>query len=347
MNEKLLERVINTPGVSGYEDEAQIVVKEVLQQSCDEVRLDRMGNVIGLKKAAKPPAGPARPLRVLLAAHVDEIGMMVKHIEDSGFIRFAPVGGLYPQAVVSQRVIIHGREPVNGVVAPNFSADNKDKPSQVKDLLIDAGMSKDALGKLIDVGDIITFAQELVKLNDKVYMGRNFDDRIGTYCLLEAMNQLGPTVADVYAVSTVQEEVGIRGMPVAAFAIEPDMGLAIDGSMTAGPYLSAHENLCALGKGTGIYIMDGLTIGNNKLVRFLFDLCSRYEIPFQKNIGGGTDASALQRSRAGVLATTVGAPVRYMHSTVQLCHADDIEATVALLKTFLEHAHELPDEGTL
>jgi len=197
----------------------------------------------------------------------------------------------------------------------------------------------------VSVGDVVTFAPGVELLNEKVYVGRNFDDRIGTYCLLEAMRRVGDTAVDVYAVSSVQEEVGLRGMRPAAYAIEPDVGIAIDGSLTWGPYAGEHECTCTLGKGTGIYIMDRLTIGDRRLVRFLFDLCERLQIPCQKNVGGGTDAAAIQQSRAGALSTTIGAPVRYMHSTVQLCHADDIEATVELLAKFLEHAHELlPDE---
>jgi len=339
MDAALLERVVNTPGIPGFEDAIQDVVAEILRPHCDEVRRDTMGNVIGLRRAAEPPGGAERPLRVVLAAHADEIGMMVKHIDGDGFIRFVPVGGLNAQAIVSQHVIVHGRQPVNGVIVPG----KKDKLPAVEDMLIDVALPKDAVCELVQVGDVVTFAQELVQLNDKVYMGRNFDDRIGTYCLLEAMARLGPTVADVYAVSTVQEEKGVRGMPVAAFAIEPDMGLAIDGSPTWGGHVAKHENICALGEGTGIYIMDGLTIGDRRLVRFLFDLCDDHGIPCQRNIGGGTDASAIQRTRTGALSTTVGAPVRYMHSTVQLAHADDIEATIALLKTFLEHAHELEE----
>jgi len=339
MDPALLERVVNTPGIPGFEDPIQDVVAEVLRPHCDEVRRDRMGNVIGLRRAAEPPRGAERPLRVVLAAHADEIGMMVKHIDGDGFIRFVPVGGLNAQAIVSQHVIVHGKQPVNGVIVPG----KNDKVPAVEDMLIDVGLPKDAVCELVQVGDVVTFAQELVQLNDKVYMGRNFDDRIGTYCLLEAMARLGPTVADVYAVSTVQEEKGVRGMPVAAFAIEPHMGLAIDGSPTWGGHVPKHQNICALGEGTGIYIMDGLTIGDRRLVRFLFDLCEKHGIPCQPNIGGGTDASAIQRTRAGALSTTVGAPVRYMHSTVQLAHADDIEATVELLKTFLEHAHELEE----
>jgi endoglucanase len=114
--------------------------------------------------------------------------------------------------------------------------------------------------------------------------------------------------------------------------------------MTRGAYVKDSQNLCEPGKGTGIYLVDNLTIGHRGLLRFLYDLCRKNRIPYQKNVGGGTDASAIQQSRAGVIATTVGAPVRYMHSTVQLCHADDMDATVKLLTTFMEHAHEFPTE---
>lgn len=341
MNHKLLEQVCNTPGVSGFEDPIQAVVEETLRPRCDSVHRDRMGNVIGLKKASNAPPGE-RPLRVVLAAHADEIGMMVKHIDADGFIRFEPVGGLNAQAIVSQRVIIHGRKTVNGVIVPT----KEDKPPAMKDMLIDVGLSRDEACEWLEVGDVVTFAQELVRLNDKVYMGRNFDDRLGTYCLLEAMNQLGSTKADVYAVSTVQEEKGVRGMPVAAFAIKPDVGLAIDGAPTWGAHIGRHENICTLGGGTGIYLMDGLTIGDRRLLRFLFDLCEKHNIPYQRSIGGGTDASAIQRTRTGALATTVGPPIRYMHSTVQLAHADDIDATTRLLVAFLQNVNELDIDQT-
>ena len=341
MDPKLLERVCNTPGVPGHEDEIQDVVMEEFGACCDETRRDRLGNVIGVKKATEPPAGRERPFRVALAAHADEIGMMVKHINDDGFIRFIPVGGLNAQVLVSQHVIIHGREQVRGVVVAKPQSGKDGKGLDLKEMLVDVALPGDKVRELVEPGDIITFAQELVQLNEKVYAGRNFDDRIGTYCLIEAMRQLGPTSVDAYAVSTVQEEVGVRGMRVAAFAIEPDMGLAIDGSLPWGAHVPKHQSICAIGGGTGIYIIDNLTIGDRRLVKFLFELCERHKIPCQKNIGGGTDASAMQKARSGALTTTIGAPVRYMHSTTQLCHVDDIEATVALLKAFLENAHEL------
>jgi putative aminopeptidase FrvX len=338
MNRELLEMVCHTPGIPGYEDAIQDVVQEILTERCDEISRDRMGNVIGMKRATDPPTDRDRPIRVVLAAHSDEIGMMVKHIDADGFIGFQPVGGLNPQAIVSQRVIIHSKEPVNGVIVPR--PNGKPLPT-LDEMLIDVGKPREAVCESVLVGDVITFSEELVDLNDQVYVGRNFDDRIGTYCLLEAMEQVGPTSVDVYAVSTVQEEVGVRGAHTAAYAIEPDIGLALDGSVTTGAHISRQESTCEMGKGTGIYIMDRMTMGNPRLVRFLFDLCEDNGIAYQRNIGGGTDASAIQRAKAGALSTTIGAPVRYMHSTVQLCHRDDIEATVALLKVFLENAHKL------
>ncbi len=344
MDQALLERVCNTPGVPGHEDAAQDVVTEVLAACCDDVRRDRLGNVIGLKRAADPPDEGERPLRVMFAAHVDEIGMMVKHIDDKGFVRFQPVGGLSSQVIISQRVTIHGAQRTGGVIVPDSRPAAKDKPTPLNELFIDTGLDADTLRRRIDVGDIITFDPEFEVLNENIFVGRNFDDRIGTYCLLEAMRQVGPTAVDVYAVSSVQEEVGLRGARVATYAVEPDIGIALDGSLSWGPYAGPHEKLCAIGEGTGVYIMDGLTIGDRRLLRFLFDLCERFDVPYQKNIGGGTDAAAMQQGKAGALCTTIGAPVRYMHSTVQMCHAADVEATVALLKAVMENAHTLaPD----
>ena len=338
MNYDLLAKVCETPSIPGFEDAAQDVVQGILADACDEVTRDRMGNVIGLKRATNPPDDRDRPLKVVLAAHVDEIGMLVKRIDGDGFIGIEPVGGLNPQATVGQRVVIHSRVPINGVIVPRKLGSPL---PELHEILIDVGMHVDDVRSAVEIGDVVTFSQELSRLNENVYTGRNFDDRIGTYCLLEAMAKVGRTSVDTYAVSTVQEELGVRGMPPAAFAIEPDVGVALDGSVTRGAHMAEHEATCEMGAGTGIYVMDRLTVGHPKLVRFLIDLCESEGIRYQRNIGGGTDASAIQRSRSGAWATTIGAPVRYMHSTVQLVHEDDIDATVQLLVTFLENAHKL------
>lgn len=339
MDQTLLKRICNAPGVPGFENAAQDIAEEVLKGCCDEVKRDALGNVIALKKATRPPAKGKTPIRVMLAAHSDEVGMMVKYIHGNGMIHFIQMGGLGAGVAQSQRVIIHGKKPVRGVIVPKSSGPDE-KPPALGDLLIDTGLSKAVLEKLITPGDFVTFEDDVSILNGKMWVGRNFDDRIGSYCLLEAMRQVKNTCVDVYAVSTVQEEVGLRGARPAAFGVAPDIGIALDGSMARGAYGKDQDNLCDPGKGTGIYLIDNLTIGHPRLVRHLLDLCKKHRIPCQRNIGGGTDASAIQQSRAGVIATTIGAPVRYMHSTVQLCHEDDMDATVALLVKFMENAHE-------
>ncbi|MDP6112777.1 MAG: M42 family peptidase [Planctomycetota bacterium] len=339
MNLKLLETVCNTPGIPGFEDPIQAVVTGCLKKACNEVHTDRMGNVIGRKKSKLRGRKGKEPVRVILAAHADEIGMIARHIDGQGYIHVNAVGGLNAINIVSQRVIIHGRKQIQGVIAPG--AGSQGKAPEIKELRIDTGLPPKEVKKLVEPGDPISFAQEFVHLNKKVLMARNFDDRMGTFCLLEAMSRVGPTEAEIYAVSTTQEEVGTRGIETAAYVIQPDVGLAIDGSMPNGAHGDRTERTCEMGEGAGIYLIDGLTIGSPKLIELLFALGKKYKIPCQKNIGGGTDAHKIQRMGRGCLCTTVGVPTRYMHSTVQLCHEDDVEATIQLLVRFMEHAHEL------
>jgi len=334
MNEELLQRIGNAPGVPGFESEVQTIIAKELADCCDEVRADHMGNVIGIKRATSKPDNGQRPVRLMLAAHCDEPAMMLKHITDKGFIHLITCGGVSPVIMQSQRVVIHGKEKVRGVIAPSFKKDGASTP--IDDLLIDTGMPKDWLEERVSPGDPITVDEDTSRLNGKVWVGRNFDNRIGSYTMTQAMRELGDTPVDVYAVSSVQEEVGLRGARAAAFGVAPDIGIAIDGSMARQAYGSDKGNLCEPGQGTGIYIRDNLTIGHPKLVKHMFEVCKQRGIAHQGNIGGGTDAAAMQQSRAGVIATTIGAPVRYMHATGQLCHADDMDATVALLVAMCE-----------
>ena len=340
----LLKQLCDAPGVSGFEDPAQKIVTAELKKCCDDVSRDRMGNIIGFKKATNPPSGTAT-IKLMFAAHVDEIGMMVYHVNKRGFVKFSAVGGLDVKVLVSQKVIIHGREPVAGVIAPKPRyMINGDKMPKIEDLFIDTGLSAESLSSLISVGDIITFEQEFARLNGDIVTGRNFDDRIGVYCLLEGMKRIKETAVDVYAVSTAQEEVGVRGAPVAAYRIDPDIGIALDGGMPGDlPYNTGDDGRCSLGKGTGISIMDNRTIGDAGLLRYLYELCKNQGITYQPYIGGGTDASEIQRTKEGALSTTIGAPIRYMHSTVQLAHMFDIEQTAELVRGISENAHELND----
>lgn len=345
----LLRRLSDAPGVSGFEEPAQAIAMAELAKHADEVWRDRMGNVIAVRRAAKRLEG-IKPRRVMYAAHVDEIGMMVSHVDDDGFVRFRAVGGLDPRALPSQRVVVHGTKggehALKGVIATQAGWLGEEADRQrvfpVKELYIDLGLPGPAVKERVHVGDVVTFAATFDRLNDDVVVGRNFDDRIGVFCLLEAMRRLEDSDVDVYAVSTVQEEVGVRGVPTAAHAVQPDIALAIDGSLPSDtPYARPTERQCVLGEGTGIYLMDNRTIGNRGLLQGLFATCEAHGIPYQRNLGGATDASEVQRRNLGAWATTIGAPTRYMHSTVQLCHLSDVEATVRLLAKFPRHAAAL------
>jgi len=338
---ELLQRLSDTPGVSGFEDAVQEIVRGELAQSCDEVRVDRLGNVIG-RRAARRAGGS--PLKVMLAAHMDEIGFMIKHIDREGFLRFLPIGGFDPRTLIGQRVIVHGREEVKGVIAPmpNWlqSGEERRKALELRDLVIDTGRSGDEVRRLLHVGDVISLAQRFEALNDRVVLGRNFDDRVGVYAMLEAVRRVGECQVDVYAVATVQDEVGLRGVPTAAHAIDPDVGIALDGSLASDvPYADEQDRHCTMGAGTGIYLIDNRTISDRRLVRFLVQLAEEAGIAYQMNLGGGTDASIMQRHRTGARVCTLGPPTRYMHSTAQLCAQSDIESTIALLVAFLENAH--------
>lgn len=353
----LLQRICDAPGVSGFEDPIRSLLREELAGSCDEVGVDRMGNLIGLKRARLPsavrrtsgiPGNPdptGQPLRVMVSAHMDEIGFAVRHIDPDGFIKIMPIGGIDSRVILSERVIIHGRKDIPGFIAPQpnwiLSDDEKKKAPAVQDLIVDTGLPGREAAEFVELGDPISFAAGFEDLNEHSVLGRNFDDRIGVYTLVEAMRRLGDTAVDVYAVASVQEELGVRGAIPAAYAIDPDIGIAIDGSLASDlPYARPEDRHCALGEGAGIYLIDNRTISDPALVRFLFDLAKKKEIRVQRNLGGGTDASEIQRTRAGARALTIGAPTRYMHSTTQLCSKFDIEETVRLLVAFLESAHE-------
>src|SRR5690606_10099301 len=256
MNLDLLRRLVNAPGVSGFEDEAQAIARAELESHADDIWRDRMGNVIAVKYAKPDKASDGTPARKLLyAAHIDEIGMMVSHIDDDGFVRFRTVGGLDPRTLPSERAVVHGAKTgtaaLKGVIAPQSgwlgSEQDRQRVFPVKELYIDLGRSAADVRAQVHVGDVITLAAEFDMLNDDVVVGRNFDDRIGVFCLIEAFKRIDAPPVDVYAVSTVQEEVGVRGIPTAAHAVQPDIALAIDGSLPSDtPYAQPEERQCKL-----------------------------------------------------------------------------------------------------
>jgi endoglucanase len=341
---ELLKKLSETPGVSGYEEPVRKIVNDELEKIMDEVKTDKLGNVIGFKKARKE--GQGEPIKVMVAAHMDEIGFLVRYIDKDGFLRITPLGGFDSRTLIAQRVIVHGKRDIKGIIPlpkPMFLPEENDKNYRdLKDLYIDVGMDKEEVAKYVKVGDIVSLDQNFMKLNEQVVTSRNFDDRMGVFVMIEALKRLEDCYADIYAVGTVQEELGLRGGTVASFSVEPDIGIAIDGSLAYDfPNVKDEDKHCFLGGGTGIYIVDNRTLSDKKIVNFLKYLAEENNIRYQLNIGGGTDAAAMQRNKTGTLVCTIGAPIRNMHSTVQLCHLGDIEYTVELLKVFLEKVHKI------
>ena len=343
MNFDLLKRLCETPGVPGREEPIRALVKDEMRSLVDEMSVDAMGSVIGVKKGSG--GGP----KVLIAAHLDEIGFLVKHIDDKGFLRLQALGGFDARVLVAQRVYVHGfaGERLLGAFQPAakpthlLTEAERNQPPKLDDLFVDVGLSADEVKAKVEIGDPVTLARTCEMVGGNV-TSKTLDNRVSVFVMLEALRALGEHTADIYAVATTQEEVGLRGAATAAFHLQPDVGIAVDVTL-AGDYPGnpAQDQITQLGNGTAIKIMDGSLICHPKLVRHFRDVAEKHEIKHQLEIlpRGGTDAGAVQRSRGGVPAFTLSIPCRYVHTVNETASVADIEATITLLARYLEEAH--------
>jgi endoglucanase len=342
-NFDLLKRICELPSIPGREDAVRRLVIEEMQGLVDEVSVDALGNVVGVRRGSGGP-------RVMVAAHMDEIGFMVKHIDDRGFIRLHPVGGFDPRVLVAQRVLVHGfgGNVLRGVVwmtaKPIHLIDPADiKPPKIDDLFVDVGLSAEEVRAQVEVGDMISLDRTVERSGNNV-IGKSFDDKICVFQMLEALRALsGKTNAEIVAVATTQEEVGLRGAQTSAWHVEPDIAVALDITLALDiPGAAEQDAITRLGDGVAIKLMDSSTISNYKLVRHMREVAKQHDIKHQLEIlpRGGTDAGAMQRSRAGVPAVTLSIPTRYVHTVNEMCAVPDIDASIQLLARYLEHAHE-------
>jgi putative aminopeptidase FrvX len=342
-NFDLLKRICELPGVAGREDAVAALVREEMAELVDEVSTDALGNVIGVKRGSGGP-------RVMVAAHMDEIGFLAKHIDERGFIRLQTVGGFDPRVLPAQRVKVHGfaGEALLGVLGisakPIHLLDPGDiKPPKVDELFVDLGLSAEEVRAKVEVGDQITMDRTVEHAGNNI-IGKAFDDRICVFQMLEALRQLsGPTNAEIIAVATTQEEVGLRGAGTAAYHLEPDIAVALDITLALDiPGAAEQDAVTRLGNGVAIKIMDSSHISNYKLVQHMRQLARANDITHQLEIlpRGGTDAGAMQTSRAGMPAITISIPTRYVHTVNEMCAVPDVQASIDLLARYLEHAHE-------
>jgi putative aminopeptidase FrvX len=331
----ILRELSDAFGVSGNEDDVRAVVVKAVRDHVDEIRIDAMGNLLTVKR------GTGRdPLRVMLAAHMDEVGLMVVGHDKKGLLAVRAVGGIDPRLLPGTLLTV-GPDRIPGVIGIKpihlVESDEMDKVSKIDDLAVDVGaQSKREAKKLASLGTYATFATRFRELGPTA-AGKAFDDRAGCAVLVELL-QGNRFEFDLHAVFTVQEEVGLRGARVAAFAIDPHCAFALEGTIADDiPKKKDISPTTELGNGPAITVMDRSFIADRRLVRLLVDTAQELDIPYQiKQPGvGGTDAGAIHLAREGVPSATVAVPSRYIHSPVALLSLEDFANTVRLMRESL------------
>ncbi len=334
---ELLRRLCETDGISGREDGVIEIFKEELEGVADSVTVDAMKNVIAFKSGS----GNGERIRVMLAAHMDEIGFVVYNVDDDGFASVAPVGGWKPTSIMGHTVEVHTRsgEVLPAVMAHMWSdtSGNRDAKHRMDKLYLDFGLPADKVRDKVGRGDWVSMDTRFRKLGDCL-LAKAFDDRAGVYVILEAMKRFENPDIDVYAVGTSQEEVGLRGSTVAAQMLKPHVGVAVD--MTGSgdtPGFPARMKVADLGKGVAVKQMDSSVISSPGLVEFMRRLAEEKGIDYQMEIlmGGGTDTASIQKFSPGAHSVCLSVPARYGHSPVAVMHRHDLETAVDLLTEFL------------
>ena len=329
-----LEKLSNACGIAGREEEVRSLMKRFLKPYVDEVKEDKLGNVIGIKKGKKNAP------KVMLAAHMDEIGLLVKTISKEGFIQFAKIGGIDDRILLAQNVIVYTEKgPLHGIIGskpPHIQKEEERKKVLAFDeLFIDIGAEnlEQAEKMGVKIGDPVGFDIKFAKVGKNIVIGKAFDDRVGCAVMVEAMKRLEKTECTLYAVGTVQEEVGLRGATTAAFGIYPDVGIALDVTIAGDvPGVREVEAPIKLGKGPSIEIADMGLIAHSKVVRLLMDAAEENKIPYQLETGlpGSTDAARISLTREGVPSGVISIPTRYIHSPSSLLSLEDAEKAVKL-----------------
>lgn len=334
-----LRRLSEAPGVPGREDQVRELIRSELGEIAAAIRTDAMGNLI--VEMEGPEEGP----RVMVSAHMDEIGFVVRHVDDRGFVRLQNLGGFDARNLFARQVLVHARhgEPRVGVLNPatkpvHIATDEEKKKIPTMDeFAVDLGLPAEVVRREVRVGDAVTLLQPFQDLGE-VVTGKALDDRSGCWILLETLRRLSSPKVRLVAVFSVQEEVGLRGATTGAFGVRPDVGVALDTTLAVDtPGTPEHLAVTLLGEGIAIKVSDSSSISQGWLVDAMSDLAERHDIAHQFEIlpRGGTDAGAIQRSREGVASVTLSTPSRYVHTVTEMVAKRDLEAGVALLGAFL------------
>lgn len=329
----LLEILSNATGPSGFEGDVRAIIKEQIKDYVDEIKVDNMGNIIAHKK------GSGR--RVIVDAHMDEVGFIITGYKEDGTLKFYSLGGIAPN-IIPAKVVLVGENKIPGVIGlkPIHLQSSEERKNSVSynDCCIDIGSkSKEETKKLVNLGDFAVFDTEFCEFGEGLYKGKAFDDRMGCAVLIEALKE--DYDSDLYGVFNVQEEVGERGAFVSAFNIKADIGIVLEGTICADmPSVEKHLRATEVGKGPAISIIDRTSIFNDDIAKEIMDICDKNNIPYQRRraIAGGNDAYAIHASGEGAKIATISVPCRYIHSSVSVASKLDFENTVRLLVEYLK-----------
>lgn len=350
---KLLETLTQTPAIAGREHRLRDLIQEHANGLFDEVRTDPLGSLICHRKPrpARGAAGRGRPRRVMLAAHMDQIGFMVRHIESSGFLRLQAVGGfdcrnLFARLVTVCPDVADPARDLPGVLNPSgppvhvASPEDRKKIPEIGDLVVDTGLPAQAVRKRVRIGDMVVIRAPFTRVGNTV-VGQCLDNRVACWVVLRALQKLRRHACDIHAVFTVQEEVGCRGAGPAADAIQPDVAISIDTTLCVDtPGVSEDRRVSSQGAGAGLLVMDSMSISDLTVLEQFESVARRKKIKAQRTIlpRGGNDAAAIQRKAAGFRVMAVVCPTRYIHTVTEMVHLDDLHATRDLLAAWLAEA---------
>jgi len=351
---ELLEKLTTTAAVPGREHRVRELIREEADSRnlFDEMRVDTLGSLVGIRKP-RPKSGnaPDKPLRVMLAAHMDQIGFLVQHVDDKGFLRINPVGGFDPRNLFARQCTVCPdiKDPskdlpgvLNAAGKPIHVATEEDKKKvpELHEFVVDLGMPGDEVKERVKVGDMVVLHAPLRQVGNTV-VSQCLDNRIASWILIRALKQLEHHDCEILAVFTVQEEVGLRGAGTAAFGLEPDVGIAVDTTLCIDtPGVAEEQRVTEQGKGAALNVMDSSAIADIDLLEQFEQLAQQKEIAHQRSIlaRGGTDSGTMQRSRAGLRTFTLACPTRYIHTVTEMIHQDDMHACRDLLAAYLETA---------
>lgn len=346
----LLKELTETPSVPGREDRIRALIEERTDGLFDETRVDVMGSLIGIRKP-RPAAGKGRsrrtPTRVMLAAHMDQIGFLVKHVDSNGFLRVNPVGGFDTRNLFARLVNVAAKGgDLPGVLNPGgkpihvASEEERKKVPEVSEFVIDLGLPAAQVSRKVSIGDMVTMRTQFERVGGSV-VSQCLDNRVGCWALIRALQKLKKHDCEIYCVWTVQEEVGLRGAGPAAFGIEPDIAISCDTTLCCDtPGVPEDQHINTMGNGVALKVMDSSMITDIKLLEELEAIARKKRIKHQRSIlpRGGQDGGAIQRSRYGVRTGVLACPVRYIHTVTEMAAESDIKSYRDLLAAFLEQA---------